>query len=148
MSQDPASPPPSTAAPTPLNYAPPPTGERADLRTIATRQRAIMFCILGYIILFVLQFAFPPPLRLVVGLAAFAMQIAGAVFVFMLALALYGTAAGVVLGILTLIPLIGLIVLLIINGKATNLLRAHGIHVGLMGARASEIPAPGQVPIR
>jgi hypothetical protein len=44
-----------------------------------------------------------------------------------------------VLGILTLIPLVGLIVLLIVNGKATNLLREDGIHVGLLGARMSDL---------
>ena len=53
----------------------------------------------------------------------------------MLALAIYGTALGIILGILTLIPLVGLIILLIVNGKATNLLREDGIHVGLLGAR-------------
>ena len=33
------------------------------------------------------------------------------------------------------IPLIGLIVLLVINGKATKLLRENGYKVGLMGAK-------------
>jgi hypothetical protein len=45
---------------------------------------------------------------------------------------------GVLLGILTLIPLIGLIVLLVINGKATKVLRANGHRVGLLGASLSE----------
>ena len=86
-------------------------------------------------------------MRWVAAVLGFAVSVTAAVFVFMLALALYNTGAGVVLGILTLVPLVGLIVLLIINGKATNTLRHHGIHVGLMGARASEIPAPGAVPL-
>ena len=59
-----------------------------------------------------------------------------------------GIAAGIVLGILTLVPILNLIILLVINGRATNLLRKHGIKVGLMGAKASQIPAPGQMPIR
>jgi hypothetical protein len=46
---------------------------------------------------------------------------------------------GVVLGILTLIPCIGLIALLIINGKATAVLKNHGIKVGFFGARASDV---------
>ena len=75
-------------------------------------------------------------------------SVTGAVFVFMLSLALYNTATGVILGILTLIPLVGLIVLLIINGKATKVLRDHGIQVGLMGAKTNQIPAPGQIPMR
>ena len=62
-----------------------------------------------------------------------------AVFVFMLAMAVYNNAAGIVLGVLTLVPILGLIVLLIINGKATSILRQHGIKVGLMGASSRQI---------
>lgn len=129
-----------------LDYAQPPAG--VDLRTIAVRQRAIMYCILGYIVFIVAQFVLPPEIRWVASLAALGMSITAAVFVFMLAIALYSTAAGIVLGILTLIPLVGLIVLLIINGKATNVLRQNGIRVGLMGADPRQIPAPGTVPYR
>jgi ABC-type enterochelin transport system permease subunit len=57
-------------------------------------------------------------------------------------MSLYSTTTGIVLGILTFIPLVGLIVLLIVNGKATNVLRQNGITVGLMGAKSSQIPAP------
>jgi hypothetical protein len=39
----------------------------------------------------------------------------------------------------TMIPLVGLIVLLIMNGKATEKLRKAGIPVGLMGAKMSAL---------
>jgi hypothetical protein len=130
-----------------LQYAPPP-GPGMDLRTIAIRQKAIMYCILAYLLLIVGQFLVPEQLRIIPALAALAVSVTAAVFVFMLALSLYNTGAGIVLGILTLIPLVGLIVLLIINNKATQTLRYHGIRVGLMGADAKQIPAPGQVPLR
>jgi hypothetical protein len=123
-----------------LNYAPPPP--RNDLRVIATRQRAIMFCILGYIIAIIGQFALPPEMRFIVGIIAIGLSITASVFVFMLAIALYSTGTGIVLGILTLVPLIGLFVLLTVNGKATNLLRQHGIKVGLMGADPRQVPGP------
>ncbi len=123
-----------------LNYAAP--APRNDLRYIATRQRTIMVCILGYVVAGICQFALPPQLRLIVAFIALGAIITGAVFVFMLSLALYGTAVGILLGILTLIPVVGLLVLLIVNGKATTLLRAHGIRVGLMGADPNQIPAP------
>jgi len=45
----------------------------------------------------------------------------------------------VLLGILTLIPCIGLIVLLVVNGKATGILKQNGIKVGLLGANLSQI---------
>jgi hypothetical protein len=134
---------PSPLRPNQLNYATP-SGRMVDLRTIAMRQKAIMFCILGYLALVVLQFVVPPEVRLVLALLAFGVSVTGAVFVFMLALSLYNTATGIILGILTLIPLVGLIVLLVINGKATNILRQHGIQVGLLGAKSDQIPGgPG-----
>lgn len=121
----------------PLNYAPP---ARNDLREIAKRQRAIMICILIYLGAGIGQFILPPEVRPIVALAIFGVVITATVFVFMLAIALYNTGVGVLLGILTLIPLVGLIVLLIVNGKATNVLRAHGVRVGLLGARLDQIP--------
>ncbi|MDB5357434.1 MAG: hypothetical protein JWN24_3887 [Phycisphaerales bacterium] len=127
--------------PTPLNYAPPPP--RNDLRVIAVRQKAIMYCILGYVVLIIGQFALPAEVRIIATLLAACVSITAAVFVFMLALAVYNTATGIALGILTLIPLVGLLVLRIINSKATNILREHGIRVGLMGADSSQIPGPG-----
>jgi hypothetical protein len=71
------------------------------------------------------------PLFLPVGVIA-------AVFVFMLALKVSSMAAGIILGLLTLIPLIRLLALLIINQRATRLLNKHGYHVGLLGADLSQ----------
>ena len=133
MSQPPL--PPST-----LNYATP-QAAGINLRVVAIRQKAIMYCILAYIASFVATFMVPPELQLVLWLVCMAASVAAAVFVFMLAIALFSPGVGVVLGILTLIPVIGLIILLIVNGKATNVLRAHGISVGLMGAKSSQIPS-------
>lgn len=61
------------------------------------------------------------------------------VFILMLATRLYGTGTGVVLGVLTLVPLVGLIILLVVNAKATGILKKHGIKVGLLGADAGRI---------
>lgn len=133
--------------PTPpqLDYASPVFEGRTDLREIALRQRAIMVCILVEIVMIVLMFTLPAELRLFPALGMFAAGITGTVFAFMLGIAVYGAAVGIILGILTLIPYLGLIFLLIINGKATGILRQHRIRVGLMGADLSQIPAPGQI---
>jgi len=134
--------PPDSSQPNPLNYAQAP---RNDLRIIAVRQRAIMYCILANIALYVVVFAASAGnLPLVAGIAAlgvFAVAITAAVFIFMLSLAVYNLAAGIVLGILTLVPLLGLLVLLMINSKATKILRAHGVRVGLLGANPNLIPS-------
>jgi hypothetical protein len=62
--------------------------------------------------------------------------------VFMLATKAYSAGGGIVLGrltlILILIPVIGLIMLLIINAKATGILKARGYTVGFMGASLSQ----------
>jgi len=146
--QNPPSPvPPPSGHPGMLNYAQP-VSPRSDLRSIATRQRAIMFCILGYIGCVVLQLTLPPPINLMIAVGTLAVQITAVVFVFMLAISIYGTGVGVTFGILTLIPLINLIILLIVNGKATKILREHGIQVGLLGAKADQIPAPGAIPFK
>jgi hypothetical protein len=42
------------------------------------------------------------------------------------------------LGILTLVPLLGLIILLIVNQRATGVLQAKGYRVGLLGASLSQ----------
>ena len=63
----------------------------------------------------------------------------GAVFVFLLSIKIYGTGLGIVLGILSLVPLVGLVVLLIVNGKATGVLKQNGIKVGLLGANLSQV---------
>jgi hypothetical protein len=107
---------------------------RQDLYSIAIYQRIIIFCILAYLIAVVAQFAVPQELRIVLGLVFMGVAVAATVFVFLLAIKVYQVGLGVLLGILTLIPCIGLITLLIINGKATAVLQKHGYRVGFLGA--------------
>jgi hypothetical protein len=121
----------------PLNYQTPPPPQ-VDLRKIATRQRAIMLCILGEIVLFVVMAVAPTPLRPLVALGIGCLGITASVFTFMLGTSVYGTGQGIMWGILSLIPYVGIIPLLIVNTKATNILRRHNIKVGLLGA------SPGQ----
>lgn len=112
---------------------------RETLRAIAGNQKAIIVCILIYLCLIPVQFAIPEEARIFLALALIPLGIAATVFVFLLATKVYTTGVGVILGILTLIPCIGLIVLLIINGKATSVLKENGVHVGFLGANLSNI---------
>lgn len=116
-------------------------GAREDLRSVAKYEKGILFCILIQLVLMLGQFAVAAVLRVLVMITALIVSIAGALFIFLLAIKVYGTGLGSLLGILTLIPVIGLIVLLIVNGKATNILRqnGNGLRVGLLGARLSDI---------
>lgn len=115
------------------------SGARSDLRKVAEYQKGILICILVYLVGVLVQMAMPPgtlPIGALMGLGA---GLVGAVFVFLLAMKLYGALGGGLLGLLTLVPLIGVFVLLVINGKATNVLRQNGIQVGLLGAKTSDL---------
>jgi hypothetical protein len=112
---------------------------KADLKSVASYQKVILLCILAYLALVGIQFVLPPDSRPMLMLVAIPLGLIATVFVFLLATKVYSTGMGIVLAVLTLIPCIGLIALLIINGKATAVLKKHGIEVGLLGANVSDI---------
>ena len=120
-----------------------PTLAPEQVRTIAARQKRIMVCILVYLVVTSLAMAarssLPPELHpiVMVGLMVLGVILAG--FTSMLTTELYGMAKMILLTIVMLIPFIGVIALLVVNGKATRILRDHGIRVGLMGAKASDL---------
>ena len=114
------------------------SGLREDLRSVAVYQKGILVCILVYFLAVIGQFALPEELRLLLGLGVLAVGITGLVFVILLAAKVYETGTGILLGILTIVPCVGLIVLLIVNGKATSILQQNGYKVGLLGANLSQ----------
>lgn len=109
----------------------------ADLRQVAVYQRGILFCIVAYFGLVVGQFGLPPDSRMLLLIGAVPVAISAVVFVFLLASKVYG-GAGIALAILTLVPLLGQLILLVVNQKATGLLQARGYSVGLLGAPLSQ----------
>ena len=115
------------------------SGSREDLKAVARYQKGILVCILIYLIAMIGQFAIPADFRPLIGLGILVVGLVGTVFVFLLAIKVYSTGVGVLLGILALIPCIGLIALLVVNGKATGILKQNGINVGLLGADVSQI---------
>ena len=115
------------------------SGSREDLRSVAKYQKGILVCILIYVIAMIGQFAVPDEMGFIIGFGILVVGLVGTVFVFLLAIKVYSTGVGVLLGILTLVPCIGLIVLLVVNGKATAVLKQNGIKVGLLGANLSQI---------
>jgi len=60
-------------------------------------------------------------------------------FLFLLGFKVFGIWPGLALGIFSLFPCVGLVPLLIVSIKATNVLRKRGVTVGLLGANPSEI---------
>lgn len=131
------------------------SGRVEDLRAVAFYQRGILLAILTQIVCYGLMVAFggvggqsapgaaPNLTALVPALLVLAAGLAGVVFMFLLAMKVYSTGVGVLLGVLGLIPCVGLLVLLIVSGKATTILKENGYKVGLLGAKMSQFPAAG-----
>jgi hypothetical protein len=119
------------------------TGSMRELYNVARYQRAVLLCllvqILGGVASVLIAPSVTPPIALLLNLGLLLIGLASTVFVFLLATNVYSTAVGVVCGLLALIPCIGLITLLIINSKATNILRQNGIRVGFLGANLAEL---------
>lgn len=102
----------------------------AELTKIARSQRELIWLILLWLAAYLIAFWLP---LLSVGLAVFLW-----VYLYEFAKALKSPRPANYLA-LAIIPLMGPIVMLILNGKATKALRARGLQVGLMGANKEEI---------
>lgn len=115
-----------------------------DLVKIAKGQKALLYCVLANILALVtlvgLGAANSSILAIFGNLIYFGMWIASMVFFARLALATGHHIVTVVIAcIAMIIPLVGLLVLLSVNGKASMLLKMGGARVGLLGVSAREM---------
>ena len=106
-----------------------------DIRSIAIYQKVILGCILANLSLVGCQFAQVPILSLIAALAMIGVGIVSLIFVILLALKVYHPVVAILLGLFSALPCIGLLALLIINGRATETLQKSGLKVGLLGAK-------------
>ncbi len=125
--------------PSPYGPPQPPPEGRERLMRIASDQRMINIIVLVYFGTGVASSSFggssaPLPLRIVLGIIALGVIVAGAVFAVRMALSLHGTGMAVLFAILLLIPCVGLLALLVLNSQATSELKKAGLRVGLLGA--------------
>lgn len=105
-----------------------------NLTRIARGQRRVLIGILLYVGLAAGQFLLGDAggVVLLSGIAAAMLFVLYSVFT--LASELFGRGKGVLLTLVALIPFVGLLVLLVVNAYATQLLNAYGYRVGLLGA--------------
>lgn len=115
------------------------SGSGEDLKKVAKYQKGIIACIAIYLVAMVGLFTIPYELRYVIEFIILGTGIVGAVFVFLLAIKVFGTWLGILFGLLCLFPCLGIFVLLGVNGKATSILKENGIQVGLFGAKNSSL---------
>lgn len=113
-------------------------GSRESLRRVASYQRGLIACIGAYLLLVIAnmisQSSDSPLLTLVLGLMTLVIVIAGAVFMFLLSKNVYSTGMAILFLILGFIPCVGFILLLVVNSKASSVLKQNGIQVGFFGA--------------
>ena len=124
------------------------SGEPRDLKSVAKSQKGLLFSILLQLIAVISSFSysvspfiFPVNLDAIVIFSVLAGGISGTFFVFWLAIKVYSPLPGVLLGMLTLVPCVGLIILAAVNRKATFILKQNGIKVGFLGAKLSQTQA-------
>ncbi len=108
---------------------------RDDLRDVATRQKVIIVCLALYVALALLALFVPASIAQLIYIFTSVVVIVATIFVFLLATKLYGAGFGILLGLLTLLPLIGIVVLLIVNARAIAVLRSAGVDVGFFGVK-------------
>jgi hypothetical protein len=124
------------------------TLSRRDLLKLAIYQKIILLCVPGFSAAVVLLVVDPhwiprwslPYLYIFRHYALPSLWLLCTVFASLLAAKLDGPDGGVLLGLLMQIPVIGFFPLLIDNGRASEVLRAHGYRVGLLGADLSSEP--------
>ena len=117
----------------------PPERSIAELYAIARCQRAIIYCILFLLIDYSIMLVVPEEIRLFLAIPHLLIAITASIFVFRLSLQVYSTGPGILLALGTLVPCLGLLLLVIINGKATGTLNEYGVSVGFLGVGGTEM---------
>ena len=108
-----------------------------EIRELVSCQKKLIFSLFAYIFLPFLQLISPPLLVLAVliQIAEIAAWIASIIFTFKLARRVYKDNLGIIMGILTLIPIVNLFPILKVSNNASLLLRREGIEIGFLGAK-------------
>ncbi len=111
----------------------------ATLHSIVIYQRVLIFCILGNLCIYLGTFALPEGKRLWILVVAVPLLITAATFTYLLGAKVFNVGLGIMFTILIFVPCIGLIMLAVLNGKATSVLKKNGVPVGFFGASTADI---------
>ncbi|MHA3772539.1 hypothetical protein ACXR0O_13470 [Verrucomicrobiota bacterium sgz303538] len=128
-----------------MHTAPPPLAVRPSRQTHKVRigQKCLLYAILIYLVALSLgglakgQVA-APLFGVLIGLLGLTVIVLGIVGTLKIGDGLrYSLTLRIALAFLIVVPLVNLVVLLVLNAKATSRLRAAGYKVGLLGAKSS-----------
>lgn len=118
-------------------------GDREKLRRVAKYQQWVINALAVNIAINIVAVVARGHQSIALSLGMLAVAVSVAVFamvaIFLLARELYHIGIAVVCAILMIVPCISLIVLLVVNGKATAYLQQHGIKVGFLGTNPNTI---------
>jgi predicted neutral ceramidase superfamily lipid hydrolase len=107
-----------------------------DVGLIAARHRAVRICLIAYLTSFVLlEMLRGRPLQGLVGLAFVSIVITSCIRVILLMSALNCPRLAIVLGVLALMPGIGVTTVVVADRAAAKTLRANRMKVGFFGVR-------------
>lgn len=102
-----------------------------DIEAIAGGQKLVIYAILVYFVAVLSQFVIGQ-LGLLIALVSLGLAIAG--IIKLSAGMKFSTGTQILCVVLMFVPLVGLLMLLVLNSKATTRLQAAGYRVGLLGA--------------
>jgi len=111
------------------------------LEYVAKSQRLLLHTLLVYLGLIVCMFIVPASAVIIIQFFALAAAIIMVFTVANIATKVFNIFSGVILALLMLVPLINLLILGVVNGRATKLLRENGYDVGVLGARSAPLAA-------
>jgi hypothetical protein len=110
-----------------------------ELKRVAVYQKCFLLCTLLFFLLAVGTGMVPSEFEHVFDFLMLSVVLVGAAFVFLLSIKLFGFPLGILFGLASLVPLVGLFVLVGINVKASHVLRENGVKVRLFGGKPSEL---------
>jgi hypothetical protein len=117
------------------------SADREQLRRVAKRQQRVLYVLLAQIVIYFLLLSFQAAdaMRGILGVAFLVLAVFGIVAVFLLAKEVMHIAIAVICTLLMFVPCISLLVLMVVNGRATKLLQKNGLKVGFMGVNPDTI---------
>lgn len=141
MDQPPAMPPLPPVIP--INLPSPKEAHREQLQRVALRQRRLIYVFLANLVCMILPItgaALQQPLLVLLWLPLYlTLVVLSALAIFFLAQEVYSTAVAVVSVVCMILPCVSIIVLLMVNQKATTYLQQHGVKVGFLGVDPKSI---------
>ena len=112
-----------------------------DLKTIIKHQKGVVACLCVYLLFLIGPFLSPSEGKLFSVFMLMVVAVMAAAYAFPLETLLFNRSVAILLTLLTLLPGVGLLILLTVAHQTTKFLRSKGIHAGLFGANLSDVEA-------